>query len=163
MSKPRHVMGLKTARMMPDGPFKQQPKLRGKAAEGIRFQRKVVEALAPLEKVGTVLSDQWIQFSDTYGTHWCQFDAAVDTHDRILVVEAKLSLRRLPVAIPQLMRLYKPCLEHIFQKPVVMLVAFQHFVIGAQDKLKLVDEPEEMLYTPLPQLKKPLGWHLIGV
>lgn len=157
---PRHVRGLKKVEMLPNGPFPKDPKLTGRAAEGIRYQKKVHKALGELERFGTLHEEPWIRFCDTYGVHWCRPDSVLETHDRLLVVEAKLSLRRYEDAMTQLNKLYRPTLEELFRKPVAMLMAFRHWLPGSFD-LPMVDDPEELLYYPHSRLAKPVGWHFM--
>ncbi len=165
MSHPRKVMGLKWARLDPDGPFKgERPKATGKAAEGHRYQARIErEEVKPLERFGQVFSNQWIRFADTYGTHWCELDLAVDAFDRVVVIECKLSLRRLETGLAQLSRLYRPCVEHIFEKPVVSLLVFKHWVgpYAKEDPIPMLDSPVDAFLRPLHSLKQPHGCHIL--
>ena len=160
MSKPRHVRGLLKAEMMNEGPFSSEPKLTGKAAEGIRYQKKVHQSLVPLSRFGDLHREPWIRYTDTYGVHWCRPDDVLETHDRVLVVEAKLSLRRFEGGMIQLNKLYRPVLEMIFQKPVAMLLAFKHWLPG-EFNMQMVEMPEELLYFPPHRLATPAGWHFM--
>lgn len=161
MTRPRHVRGLKKAELMPAGPYPFTPKLKGTAARGISFQRKVHKALvAELSDFGPVLDGPWIRYTDTYGQHWCQLDSAINASDRVIVFESKLSLRRLSTALVQLTKLYRPTVELIFNKPVIMCVAFHHWVPDTQFDLPMVDEPSELLSVPLRQ-PGPYGWHYL--
>lgn len=160
MSKPRRVMGLKSASLQSEGPFKNPPPLKGRAAEGIRYQRKVHDKLrVELADQGDILQEQWIRFTDAYGVHWCQLDSAFVGRDRVVVVEAKLSLRQHATGVAQLSRLYRPCLELIYDKPVAMLLAFKYWVPGAE--VHTIDSPQDLLYKQFADLKRPWGWHLL--
>lgn len=151
------MKGLKTAKLMPTGPFNNEPKLRGRAAEGIRHQNKVASLLQDLSPQGDLRVAQWIKGRDSNGDFWLQVDTALEARDRVVIVESKLSLRRLDEAMRQL-RSYRLCLEHIFQKPAVCLVAFHHWFRGAD--LKLIDEPQDLLFLPLPD-RACYGWHVL--
>lgn len=82
-------------------------------------------------------------------------------HDRVLVVEAKLSLMRLDAAIKQLTKLYRPTVELIFQKPVIMLVAFRNWIICDEDPIEMIENPEELFGLRITDLKIPRGWHVL--
>lgn len=157
--KHRQVRGLRKVELMPHGPFSNNSRLRGRAAEGIRHQRRVHAELEPLARFGTLRDGPWFRYSDTYGSHWCQPDSVLEAHDRILVVESKLSLRRLDTALAQLTKLYRPTLEMFYSLPVVCLVAFRHWLGDAE--LELVDDPAELVCEPVRSLRRPKGWHLL--
>ena len=144
---------------MPSGPWPNEPKLKGSAARGISFQKKVHKHLAPLEAQGTLYESQWIRFTDAHGDHWCQIDSMLEARDRIIIVEAKLSLRRLAAALTQLQKLYRPTVELIFGKPALMLVAFKYWVPDAE--LELIDDPEELFCFSPARRPGPFGWHLL--
>ena len=161
MTKPRQVRGLKHAEFSAKGPY-SNTKLKGRAAEGIRYQRQVQSRLEPLADRGYLLNDQWLRYIDTYGTHFCQPDAFLVTDSRVLVVEAKLSLRRLDTAVVQLTKLYSPVLEHIFEVPVAMVVAFRHWIRCDEPPIETVDDPADLLSWPVARLREPVGWHHLG-
>ena len=157
MSRPRQVRGLKSITMQPSGPWGPSPKLTGRAAEGMRFQKKVSTRLTSLSDHGAFYDSPWFSYIDTYGRHWCQPDIVVDLPNRVVVVEAKLSLRRLETGLVQLTKLYRPTMEKFFGKPAVLVLAFKHFL--GQIDLDLIDEPEELLTQP--SSARPLGWHYL--
>lgn len=144
------------------GPY-PEPKLKGRAAEGLRYQKKVHSELAELAPQGDLKASPWIRFSDTYGTHWCQPDHVLEAWDRVIVAESKLSLRRLDTAVSQLSRLYKPCLEYLFpRKPIIMVVAFKHWIKGDEDPVPMIDELQDLMSAPPKAYTKPYGWHFLG-
>lgn len=159
MSRPHKVRQLKHATLRDAGPFNSTPKLRGSAAEGIRFQRRVQSRLDRLAHIGDVLHDQWIEFSDFTGRHWAQLDSAIVSPERVLIVESKLSLSRIETARIQLDKLYRPLCERIFQKPTALLVAFKHWVPGVE--IELVEDPRDFMYFEPRSLAEPRGWHLL--
>lgn len=144
---------------MPKGPWPKDPKLKGSAAEGIRFQKKVHDNVSGFGNLGRLYYEPWFRYSDTYGTHWCSPDSLLEYWDRVLVVESKLSLRRLETAITQLTKCYRPVVEHVFEKPVVMIVAFKHWFVGAD--IETLECPTEILSIPLSKTKQPYGWHVL--
>ncbi len=146
---------------MPSGPYPSNPKLKGSAARGLSFQRKVHrELVGQLAEHGPLLDGPWIRYTDTYGQHWCQLDSALNAKDRVIVFESKLSLRRLSTALVQLTKLYRPTVELIYHKPVVMCVAFHHWIPDTNFDLPTVDDPAELLTVPL-RCPGPYGWHLL--
>ena len=159
MSRPRQVRGLKHVTLERTGPWPEQTKLKGRAAEGIRYQNKALDELRTLSKFGEVLNSPWFCYHDSYGRHWCQPDALVELPDRVLIVEVKLSLRRLETAIVQLTKLYKPTVERFYGKPAALLVVFKHWLGEAE--IPLVESPEEMVTRSVNTLRQPYGWHFL--
>jgi hypothetical protein len=146
--------------MMPSGPF-QQKKLTGTKCEGIAFQRRVHrELLEPLGRFGPVYEEQWFRFSDTYGTHWCQPDGLVEFHDRVLVVEAKRSLRGQDSGMRQLRSLYRPVVELALKKPTVLCLAFHHWT-AHEPEFEEIDSIEDLISLPLGQCDKVKGLHVL--
>ena len=145
------------AEMMNEGPFKPG-KAKGSAKEGLRFQAKVHKALARLKPAGMLLDSPWFKYYDVNGSHWAQPDSVVVCSDRTIVVESKLSLRRLDIAKAQLYKLYIPILWAVFEKPVFPVVAFHHWVREHAD-FPTIAEPKEILTMPVRH--QPIGWHLL--
>ena len=145
------------AERMNEGPFKPG-KAKGSAKEGLRFQAKVHKALAGMRPAGELLDSPWFKYHDSLGSHWAQPDSVVLLADRTIVVESKLSLRRLDTALAQLYRLYIPILWTVFEKPVFPIVAFKHWV-AEHSAFPTLDNPKEILTMPVSP--KPIGWHLL--
>lgn len=59
----------------------------------------------------------------------------------------------------QLTKCYRPVVELVFNKPVVMLVAFKHWFSGSD--LELIECPEDLLSLPIPLARQPFGWHVL--
>lgn len=157
MSRRVHKLkNLRHAEFTDDGPFSTEPKLKGKAREGIVYQSYVHTQAVALG--GNHYSEQWIKFRDGSSVHYCRPDDINEQWDRVVVVESKLSLRQLAKGLAQL-RLYTPILEAIFGKPVVPILAFKHWIPGSRDTLPMIDELPATLYTPLPQLRRIHGWN----
>lgn len=135
-----------------------QPKLKGKALEGIRYGAKVHDELGEL--CGNLYSEQWIRFRDDGQYFYCRPDSILETWDRVLVVESKLSLRQLKKGLAQL-RLYKPILEHIYNRPVVGVLAFKHWIVGSDGCLPMIPHPEVIMTSPVCRFKKTQGWNYI--
>jgi len=154
--KVHRLKNLRSASFVDVGPFSKDPKLKGKALEGIRYGNRVHAELEELR--GYQFKEQWIRFQDESGWHYCRPDSIIDTWDRVIVVEAKLSLRQLPKALAQL-RLYRPLLGHIFNKPVAGIVAFKHWILDSDGVLPMIDHPELVLSMPKQSLKPALGWN----
>ena len=164
MSRPRKVNSLVKAELMPEGPpFPTNLRAKGAAARGLAFQRQVARTIQDkLQNSGTVHEGPWIRYYDRDGSFWCQPDLVVATANRAIIIEAKLSLRRLSTALKQLNGLYRPCVEFIFGLPVVQCVAFRHWVPEADDgTLSMVDEPADLLWLGFLKGPGPFGWHLL--
>ena len=159
MSKyPRTARKLIKAERMLNGPFEPRG-LKGRAAEGIRFQKRVHETVEnTFQGYGEILDNPWYRYTDHNGSHWCQPDSLLLTHNRAIIIESKLSLRRLHTAIKQLTALYRPVVEHIYKKPAVLLIAFKYWVPGAE--INTIEELNELLFLKTPQ-PAPVGWHLL--
>lgn len=158
--RPRRVTNLSKAEMMPNGPF-SEPKLRGRAADGIRFQNKVHRLLAPLEPQYELHQSQWIRFRDAEGWGWCQVDSLGVNCRRIIVVESKLSLRRHDTGVRQLSKLYAPILRYIYNLPVLTVLAFHHWVPGVGEDMELVESPLDLMTVPIGAAARPIGWHVL--
>lgn len=114
-----------------------------------------------LGRFGPVHDGPWFRFSDTYGTHWCQPDALAEFHDRVLIVECKLSLRQLDNGLRQLRGLYRPIVELVFDKPAVLVIAFKHWTgIGPEQPFEELEELEQIATIPLSSCKQPYGLHI---
>lgn len=150
------LKNLRHAEFVPIGPFTTEPKLKGKALEGIKYQARVHAAAGVLS--GNVFEEQWIKFRDGSSIHHCRPDTIVEQWDRVVVIESKLSLRQLSKGLAQL-RLYRPILEYIFNKPVVGILAFKHWTLGSKDCLPMVTDLTHTLTTPLPQIRQIHGWN----
>ena len=163
MSRPRKVNGLVKAELMPSGPFPTYPRVKGSAARGLSFQRRVRNYLrSAFVGRANVLDSPWIKYSDVSGSHWCQPDFIIDAPDRVIVVEAKLTLRRLGQALVQLQSLYRPCVELVFDRPAVLCVAFHHWIHDVDTSaIPMVDEPEELLYPWHLRAPALYGWHFL--
>jgi hypothetical protein len=157
MSKKTHrLKKLQAAEFVDKGPFPADPKLKGKALEGIRYQSKIHRVLTELP--GDLYEEQWIRFIDNGRYHYCRPDSILVNYDRVIVVESKLSLRQLRKGISQV-KLYKPILEHIFNRPTVGVIAFKHWILGSEDCLPMIGHPEELLSMPTRGLNSTLGWN----
>lgn len=157
MSRKVHkLVRLQAAQFVAVGPFTTEPKLKGKALDGIKYQARVHRQAESLD--GNIINEQWIKFLDNGKIHHCRPDTIVEQWDRVIVIETKLSLRQFKKGLAQL-RLYKPILEHIYHKPVIPILAFKHWIVGSRDCLPMLPELAAVLYTPIPQLRRVHGWN----
>ena len=160
MSRKVHKLkNLRSAKFVDTGPFTTEPKLKGKALEGIKYQARVHNRALDLN--GNITEEQWIQFRDGSSIYHCRPDTIVEQWDRVVVIESKLSLRQLPKGLAQL-RLYKPLLEHIYSKPVVTVLAFKHWTVGSAGCLPMIDDLSHTLTLPLSTLRPIHGWNYLG-
>lgn len=164
MSRPRKINSLVKAELVPEGPpFPTNLRARGAAARGLAYQRHVVRTIQEqLDDRGTIHEGPWIRYHEQNGTYWCQPDIVVETANRSVIIEVKLSLRRLGTALKQLNGLYRPCVEFIFGRPVTACVAFRHWTPDADhEALGMIDDPRELLWLGLLKGPGPFGWHLL--
>ncbi len=159
MTQPRQINKLRKASIHSEAPFPTRRRVKGSAARGLAFQRKVHADLTEMFDTLELFDGPWIKYLDDSGSHWCQPDSLVIAEDRVLIVEAKLSLRRWKTALAQLQRLYRPAVEHIFQRPSVMCVAFNYWSPDADDKIPIIADPVHLLSVSLKHFPGPYCWH----
>lgn len=115
------VVGLRTVKILKNSPWgKKSPKLKGSRAKGKTYERTVVRHLkrAFLEPE-LIHYNEWLGFTDATGSHYCQPDIYVELPSYILLLEVKLT--QTDSAAYQLAGLYRPLLEALYSKPVVMV------------------------------------------
>jgi len=105
--------------------------------------------------LGVLNLNQWILFSDETGIHYAQPDAYLIVPERILLMEIKLT--QTDTAKLQLLRLYLPLLQKIYDMPVVCLQICKRL---RYEPKKLVENPLELLASPGPGV---YTWHYRGV
>jgi hypothetical protein len=104
----RQIVGLRWVKLA-QNPWPKL-RLRGPKAEGIAYQHKVAKQLGLRENV-------WFNFEDANGLGYCSPDGLALHGGRIVVVECKLT--QTTQAIVQLEGLYRPVVEHYYQKAMV--------------------------------------------
>ena len=126
MAKSRKIKGLKWVALADRNPYPGPRRLRGTKAAGIAFQNKVGRFLAgeidAKRLAGKLYSDLWLMFEDSGGNGFAQPDHFLLQPERIVLLECKLSQNT--TAWAQIEGLYKPLLEHLFQRPVLGVQVF---------------------------------------
>jgi hypothetical protein len=90
----------------------KKPRVRGKKAAGLRYERRVGEELA--RRKFDFAHGPWLEFSDGNGRGFAQPDFVIyDSAQRWLILEAKLS--QTSAAFEQLFSLYVPLLAHLHE------------------------------------------------
>jgi len=86
---------------------------------------------------------RWIEFRDANGRGYCEPELFLPLRDVVVLFEMKLSGG--PMAKLQLEGLYKPLLEHIYQKPVRCLLVCKW--VRADTPLPIFATPEKFLLS----------------
>lgn len=98
-------------------------------------------------------SGQWIEYHDRRGLGYAQTDHYLVLRQAIILLECKLSYR--PSAWGQMSKLYRPLLEHLYERPCVGVLVCKN-TRGADlplvDLLELVAKPKGSLWA----------WHYLG-
>lgn len=82
--------------------------------QGIRYERKVHEKLAP-EYEWRYLQSPWIRYQSAGdGFHWCQPDALLFHPERGRITVLEIKLRHTDAAYRQMFDLYRPVVSHLF-------------------------------------------------
>lgn len=152
----RKIRGLKWAELRDYGPFPDAKQKNQKACvkKGHAYERAVLREIKRLGLNGETVFQQWIMFADENGLGWARPDLYILLDDVTLVIEAKLTQTR--TAETQLISLYLPLLQSIYQTPMLLLQAFR--TLRSVPK-RLVDGPEDFLQHPGPGVHT---WHYIG-
>lgn len=123
----RKLDGLKWVEAAEPPPFAVGPRrLKGMAAKGKAYERKVgtllTKALASGDLSGDLWLGPWFRFEDTAGKGLAQPDALLILDDRIIIFEAKL--KQTIAALPQI-RLYGELASTLLGKPWVGVQIFR--------------------------------------
>lgn len=159
MTRSRQIRGLQKVSLEPSGPF-PRPRLKGRAAEGLRYQNNAISFLSQVfNGYGPLYPEQWFRYTDTYGSHWGQIDLGIELPSKVIVCEMKLSLRREDEARNQLSKLYRPAMEAFFSKPVAMLVVFKHWL--GESGLSILPDPLDLVPKSSSSLREVYGYHCL--
>lgn len=139
----RVIVGLKFVEACKPPPFSTgAKKLKGSAAKGIAYEKKVNKALKKWVEEGAIEGElwlgPWIRFEDENGIGLAQPDAVVRQTDRVLIFESKL--KQTKSAIPQL-KMYGDLLEPLMKVPPVYIQCF-----------KFPSYSRDLLWLELPNL-----------
>lgn len=95
-------------------PFIVKQKVRGKRAEGRRYERKVQEHF--LATIPEYVPSPWIKYQSTNRSRWqwCQPDGLIVDIKRGRIVVVEVKLKHTSDAWWQVRRLYTPVVSHLF-------------------------------------------------
>lgn len=136
----------------------RKPKLRGSRAKGITYEKHVGRALTRWQQrgelQGEIILNQWFSFTDDNGHGYCQPDIIILTPSLAFILECKLTFT--DWAWPQLKHLYKPVVEHVYQRPAIITQVCKHIYYNPPGQIEsiqeLIDSPKDRLNT----------WHFLG-
>lgn len=147
------IKGLSWAQLSKESPWPKPRARKGSKGQGIRYERKVGSEL--MRRLGGIRSGQWIYYCDLARSGYAQPDHfRVGAHS-VLVFECKLTQCR--AGELQLQELYRPLLAHIFQKPVITVMACRNVVYPPE---ALISGPEELLESRDEETL--FTWHWLG-
>lgn len=116
--------------------------------------RKLKNWIASGQLYGKLYLGQWFNFVDDNGFGYCQPDALLETKDFVFILECKLTYT--DWAWPQLRKLYKPIVEHVFQKPTITIQVCKNMYFVPNNLInclsEIVDSPKDGCLT----------WHFLG-
>lgn len=145
----RIIQNLMSASLCKNPPslIASKKKLKGSAARGLAFQRKVgkrLKQLIALEELFGILKDgEWYEFIDQEGIGFCQPDFELHYPDHIVCIECKLT--QTPNAHLQVAELYKPVLQRVYQKKVFAIQATPMLIYKPN---VLVGDLADFVYEP---------------
>jgi hypothetical protein len=91
-------------------------------ALGIQYEKRAAAAI--VSRWSNAVPGQWVEYVDDGGHGYAQFDVLVVAPEVVLVFECKLS--ETGQGRRQIEDLYKPLLEHIFERPIRGIVVARH-------------------------------------
>lgn len=142
-------MGLRSVQILKNNPWRgKEPKLKGCRAKGKTYERSVVRALKRVFTEPELIHyNEWLGFTDSTGTHFCQPDIYIHLDSYILLLEVKLT--QTDQAAYQLGGLYRPLLEMLYNKPVVMVQICKNLRFPPRNEIKALREAKHpgIIYT----------------
>lgn len=137
--------------------YKKAPKLKGSRAKGLTYERAVGRRLIRRIDAGDLraelVSNQWFRFVDKNGKGFCQTDHYLICGDFIILIECKLTQNKF--AKNQMLKLYKPVLEHIYEVPIICVQVFKN--VRAKMTNRIADI-SDLMTNPVPNI---YSWHYI--
>lgn len=136
---------------------------RGKRGEGMRYERKLAEALPEAEH------GQWFQFVDAGGPGNCQVDLILRLPKAVVVLEAKYTWT--PVGHTQIALLYKPVVEKAWNLPVYGIVVCKKLTVATKRAANVYSTLDEAVSSVLSGDSRavlhwlgagPIGWGGLG-
>lgn len=143
------IVNLRNVQILKNSPWAgKQPRLKGNRAKGKTYERTILRCLkrAFLEP-DRIHYNEWLGYTDASGSNFCQPDIYVVLPSYVLLLEVKLT--QTEDAEIQLRDLYRPLLEALYSRPVVMVQVCKNLrykPINAISSLREACEPGK-LYT----------------
>lgn len=152
----RTIMGLRWAQLAAKGPFDKPRRLSGRKRAGIKYENDLARALGSAAEHGP-----WINFQDKNGPGWAQPDFLIEFpfSDAILILESKYTWVR--EAYSQIEQLYKPLIQHIYNKPAFGIVVAKVLTPDCR-QLPIFRSLDEAAIAACSEGKTVL-WHWLGV
>lgn len=155
----RVINDLKWVEAATPPPFATRSKLKGMAAKGKAYERKVCKMLTRAVLDGRLSGELWLgpwfKFEDATGPGMAQPDALLVTEERIIIFEAKL--KQTSAAEPQI-RLYGALAERLLGKPWVGVQIYRWPSSGLRQSTTLDRLPDVVGST----LKTTSDFHYLG-
>lgn len=105
--------------------IKRRP--RGAKGLGVKFEKELAKKL-PLARHG-----QWFKFMDSNGVGYAQTDILFFSDEAVFCIEVKLG--NVPAGRAQFLELYKPILEHVYERPARGIVVARYVSEDPEPKL----------------------------
>jgi hypothetical protein len=114
---------------------------RGTKGQGVRYEARVAEGFPE------ATSGQWIKFLDATGWHYCQPDLFFLTPRNVVILEVKRT--DCGLARGQILNLYGPVLERLFQRSSRGIVVAKYLARNTDTKLLATSLPQALALTKL--------------
>lgn len=143
------VVGLQTAVLTTESPWKKEPKLKGCAAKGKTYERTIIrrlEALVP----NLLHAGKWIRYKDATSSSWrfAQPDAYILTEKFIWLLEIKRTQTSLAGA--QMRYLYEPLLKFLYPGlPIIKVQVCKNLRTEPENEISSLRQATstEIIYT----------------
>lgn len=150
-SNPYHrIQGLRSCKILKNSPWAgKQPRLKGARAKGKTYERTILRQLKRhFSEPEAIHYNEWIGYTDSSGTNFCQPDIYILLPSYILLLEIKLT--QTENAEVQLRDLYRPLLEALYPgRPVVMVQVCKNLRYRPRNEIQALREAKVpgLLYT----------------
>ena len=143
------IVGLLRAKILKNNPWGGKvPKLKGSRAKGKTYERTILRELKRrFSEPDLIHYNEWIGYTDSTGTNFCQPDIYIELPTYLLLLEIKLT--QTESAEIQLRDLYRPILEWIYKKPVVMVQVCKNLRYRPKNEIQALRDATKpgVLYT----------------
>ena len=144
------IQNLRSCKILKNNPWAgKQPKLKGSRAKGKTYERTILRQLKRhFTDLDAIHYNEWIGYTDSTGSNFCQPDIYILLPSYILLLEIKLT--QTENAEIQLRDLYRPLLEALSPgRPVVMVQICKNLRYQPRNEINSVSEAKVpgILYT----------------